>query len=125
MVKDVILSAMRMLRLNDEAEELAALDEGKTCESGNAFLRLYNLVVCEIAEEYRRKDYVTPPQATSLWEEEAAFTGISARVLAYGVAAEYCVTEGLDEAELWDGRYKSALSLAVRPRVRIKERRMY
>lgn len=125
MVKDVIISAMLMLNLTPEAEETAVLESGETCEASEKFLRLYNLVVREIADEYRRTDYLEPPIATGIEEEEAEFYGISPRVLAYGIAAEYCVTEGLDEAETWDNRYKSAISLAARPKIKIKARRMY
>ncbi len=125
MVKDVIITAMRMLNLTSEAEEAEALPKGRTSEAMDKFLRLYNLVVGEIYDEYRRKDYAAPPYASAVGDEEAKFYGISPRVLAYGVAAEYCVTEGLDEAETWDKRYKSALSLAARPKINIKARRMY
>lgn len=125
MVKDVIISAMLMLNLTPEAEETAALETGGTSEDSEKFLRLYNLVVREIYDEYRRTDYLEPPVATAIEDSEAEFYGISPRVLSYGIAAEYCVTEGLDEAETWDKRYKSALSLAAHRKIKIKARRMY
>lgn len=125
MVKDVIISAMLMLNLTPEAEETAALSPGVTSEISEKFLRLYNLVVSEIHDEYRRTEYPETPVASSIEDAEAKFFGISPRVLAYGIAAEYCIIEGLDEAETWDGRYKSGLSLAARPKIKIKARRMY
>lgn len=125
MVKDVIIQALQMLNLERESEEVAALAEGQTNAAAERFLRFYNLVVTEIAEEYRRTDYLAPPTADSIDAEAAEFYGISERTLAYGVAAEYCVTEGLDEAVTWDARYKGALALAKKPRVKIAARRLY
>ena len=119
MIKDVCLAAAHMLGREDEADALSAGD-AETC---GKYLRLYNLVVSEIAEEYRRGDYDVPPAGADLSEDEAKFYGISARVLAYGVAAECAVTEGLDVAEMWDTRYKSSLALAPRRPVRIRARR--
>lgn len=119
MIRDVCKAAAEMLGLTDDAEALASSDE----TADKKYLRLYNLVVSEIAEEYRRGDYDGSPAAQTLDEEEAEFYGISPRVLAYGVAAEYAVTEGLDVAEMWDTRYKSAIALAPRPPLRIRARR--
>lgn len=51
---------------------------------------------------------------------------IGARVVAYGVAAEYCIISGMtDEAVTWDKRYKDALSrlCRVNREVRVKRRR--
>ena len=39
---------------------------------------------------------------------------IDARVIGYGIAAEYCIINGLDDALLWDKRYKDALKRAAR-----------
>lgn len=39
---------------------------------------------------------------------------VSARVLAYGTACEYCIISGMtDEAVLWDKRYKDAMHLSA------------
>ena len=53
-------------------------------------------------------------------------TRISNRLIAFGVAAEFCIRQGLlDEASLWDRRYKDALLAAARPlrEKRVKARR--
>ena len=52
-------------------------------------------------------------------------TGVSARLLAYGVAAEYCLHKGLyAEHAAWDKKYKEALLIACKSRGvgRLKER---
>ncbi|MBR6788460.1 MAG: hypothetical protein IKM44_01485 [Clostridia bacterium] len=121
MIKDVIIEALKMLNLSSEAEKVLAGEEEVTAE----LLRIYNLVVSELHDVYRRDDYATPPIAMSVNEAEADFYGVSPRVMAYGVCAEYCITQGLDEAELWDGRYKDALSLIKRKSRRIPGRRFY
>ena len=58
-------------------------------------------------------------------EKQAEFYGISDRVLAYGIAAEYAIAECLDTADMWDTRYKNAIALAPRKSVRIKTGRFY
>lgn len=120
MIKDVCSAAASMLGRPDEAQELLSEDCGE--ELAKEYLRLYSLVISEIAEEYRRGEDVNAA-ATSLNEREAEFYGISGRVLAYGIAAERALTEGLDVAETWDTRYKSSLAMCARRPVRIKPRR--
>ena len=51
--------------------------------------------------------------------------GVSERLLAYGVAAEYCLHKGLyAEHAAWDKKYRDALAAACKSRkdVRLKER---
>lgn len=121
MIKDVCAAAASMLGRPDEAAELLSGDCSE--ELAREYLRLYSLVISEIAEEYRRGDEVNTAAATSLDGREAEFYGISGRVLAYGIAAERALTEGLDVAETWDTRYKSSLAMCARRPVRIKPRR--
>ena len=78
MIKDVCLAAAHMLGREDEADALSAGD----AVAWRIYLPLCNLVVSEIAEEYRRGDYDVPPAGADLSEDEAKFYGISARVLA-------------------------------------------
>ncbi len=121
MIRDVCIAAAHMLGLTEDAEALA----GDDCpeELAAEYLRLYGLVVSEIAEEYRRGEDAGLASSPSLTDGEAELTGISRRMLAYGVAAEYAITRGMDVAEMWEERFKSALALAKRPPVRIPQRR--
>lgn len=51
---------------------------------------------------------------------------IGARVLAYGIACEYCLISSMaDEGALWDKRYKDALENGTTPKreMRVKRRR--
>jgi len=41
------------------------------------------------------------------------FSKINERIIAYGVAAEYCLINGLSDAVVWDKRYKDALRRAL------------
>lgn len=49
---------------------------------------------------------------------------IPSRVIAYGVAAEYCLTErAFDESVMWHKRYSDSISEALKPKnVKIKDR---
>ena len=121
MIKDVCKAAAHMLGREDEADALSAGD-AETC---GKYLRLYNLVVSELFDVYRRDDYANPPFGSDMSEKQAEFYGISDRVLAYGIAAEYAIAECLDTADMWDTRYKNAIALAPRKSVRIKTGRFY
>ncbi len=69
--------------------------------------------------EITYKVYPTHITTSSTCED---FDGrISARVLAYGVASEYCFLEMLyDDATLWESRFKNALLVAGRKKGEIK-----
>ena len=70
--------------------------------------------------------YSYAPAVKSLSDECEYRTGVSARLIAYGVACEYCLVDGrYEEAVTWDKKYKDALlcaASAVRPRV-VRSRR--
>lgn len=120
MIKDVCKAAALLLGLEKEASET-----GGGTATDEKFLRLYNLVVSELFDVYRRNDYAEPPFGKDMNEEQARFYGISDRVLAYGIAAEYAVAECLDTAEMWDTRYRNAIALAPRKSVNIPSGRFY
>lgn len=120
MIKDVCKAAAQFLGLEKEAEEM-----GSGGLADEKFLWLYNLVVSELFDVYRRDDYANPPFGSDMSEKQAEFYGISDRVLAYGIAAEYAIAECLDTADMWDTRYKNAIALAPRKSVRIKTGRFY
>jgi len=44
------------------------------------------------------------------------FAKINERIIGYGVAAEYCLINGLSDALLWDKRYKDALRKTLLPK---------
>ncbi len=56
--------------------------------------------------------------AEKKWTEESAFSdgAISARLLAFGVAGEFCLSRGqFSEASVWEKRYQDALRAANTP----------
>ena len=120
MVKDIIVSAMFMLNLNAEAEQTKALMSG-TNVIAERFLRFFNNVASEVGSDYRRGDETKTQYG--FYDDPPEFCGITPRVLAYGVAAEYCITEGIDEAVTWDKRYKDGIAAAKRSPKSIKSRR--
>lgn len=66
--------------------------------------------------------YKVYPETITFTSSAENFGGkISARVIAYGVASEYCFLEMLyDDATLWESRYKNALLVASRKKGEIK-----
>ena len=65
--------------------------------------------------------------AEKAWEDDSEFSGIiSARLLSFGVACEFCLSRGqVSEAALWEKRYRDALRAAGYPRggLRVRSRR--
>jgi hypothetical protein len=66
--------------------------------------------------------YKVYPEKINAESDAESFGGkISARVLAYGVASEYCFLDMLyDDATLWENRYKNALLHAQRKKGELK-----
>lgn len=66
--------------------------------------------------------YKVYPSIITLQSQAESFGGrLSARVIAYGVASEYCFLEMLyDDATIWETRFKNALLVAQRKKGEIK-----
>ena len=59
--------------------------------------------------------YAYTPSEKGIDDEVEAQACVSVRLLAYGVASEYCLGEGLySEASVWEGKYKKALLAAYK-----------
>lgn len=70
--------------------------------------------------------YSYSPQTKSLTANSDFQSKISPRLMAYGVACEYCLTLGkFQEAALWESKYKDALRAAnlLRRKLRVRSRR--
>ena len=69
-------------------------------------------------------EYSYLPKLTSMQTVIPIFSKINERIIAYGVAAEYCLINGLSDALIWDKRYKDALrrTLITRGEKRIRKR---
>ncbi len=73
-----------------------------------------------------RFTYSLEPPLLDLDESIPFPTKITARIVAYGTACEYCLISGMtDEALTWDKRYKDAVREAIYPKAekRVKRRR--
>ncbi len=61
------------------------------------------------------------------WEDDTAFSErISARLMAFGIACEYCLSRGkFAEAAMWESKYRDALKAAnaVRKKLAMRSRR--
>lgn len=73
--------------------------------------------------------YKVYPEELELNDDAETFSGrLSARVLAYGVASEFCYLEMLyDDATIWETRFKNALFFASRKKgeLKLKQRGWY
>ena len=59
--------------------------------------------------------YAYSPAQKSLDEESDYQTGVSERLFAYGMAAEYSLAEGeLEGARAWDKKYREGIAAAYR-----------
>lgn len=70
--------------------------------------------------------YTYAPTKKTLGEESDFRVQVSARLLAYGVAAEYALATGLyEESAVWDKKYKDAITAAykARPSRKLRSRR--
>ncbi len=57
--------------------------------------------------------YAYTPKAKTIEQDSDFRAGVSARLMAYGVAAEYCVAMGMcSEAAVWDKKYKECIASA-------------
>ena len=67
-------------------------------------------------------EYKVYPKEVGLDDNAESFGGrLSSRVIAYGVASEYCYQEMLyDDASIWENRYKNALLVNSRKKGEIK-----
>ena len=80
---------------------------------GNKIICLANSVVIT---------YKVYPKEITIDDECESFGGrLSSRVIAYGVASEYCYLEMLyDDATIWESRFKNALLINARKKGEIK-----
>ena len=61
------------------------------------------------------------PEKCELNDEFSFYNGLSARILAYGIASEYLLSDGLSEdAEIWEERFKESLFVLSRKRSETK-----
>lgn len=63
-----------------------------------------------------------PKEATTIEDDVEDFGGrVSARIVAYGTASEYCLLQMLyDDASIWENRFKNAMLTAMRKKGEIK-----
>ena len=97
-------------------------------ERGEAAFELFpaRLRVKEGAGKRVTVRYTYSP-AQKKWNDDSEYSGkISARLMSFGVASEFCLTGGLyQEAAMWDKKYRDALKAAniVRKKLAVRSRR--
>ena len=67
----------------------------------------------EVDEENAIVRYAYTPTEKTAEEESEFLSGVSERVMAFGMAAEYCTALGLyEDARVWDKKYKEGIEAA-------------
>ncbi|MCL2555672.1 MAG: hypothetical protein FWE03_01455 [Firmicutes bacterium] len=76
------------------------------------------------AEGLCEVEYSYLPILTSMNTVIPIFAKINERIIGYGIAAEYCLINGLSDALIWDKRYKDALrrTLATKGEKQLRKR---
>jgi len=88
---------------------------------------LENKIIC-LATNVVITYKIHPSEATLEGDAESFGGRLSSRVIAYGVASEYCYEEMLyDDASIWENRYKNALFVSQRKKgeIKLKKRGWY
>ena len=118
MVKDILITALGMLGKGDESDKLTL----KTAEITKEMLRCYNLVISELCSEHKLCKVANVPIASLVTDKELVHEGFTSRVIAYGICAEYCISLGHEDSELWDKRYKDARNMVISPNGKVRAR---
>ncbi|MCL2821646.1 MAG: hypothetical protein FWD86_00390 [Firmicutes bacterium] len=65
-------------------------------------------------------EYSYLPKIDSLEDDIPFLAKVTARTIGFGIAAEYCIVNGLPDAVMWDKRYKDELAAATANRRPLK-----
>lgn len=110
--------AMLLKNIDDNLQEITSIKtlSGKTLRYA---LSCDKLICLASKVEITYKVY---PNRVQMEQQVESFGGkLSARVIAYGVASEYCYLEMLyDDASIWEARFKNALLVAQRKKGELK-----
>ena len=114
--------------VSDIDNDILGIESIKTISGKNLkYKYLKDEIVCLVGRAIIT--YKIHPTALSLTSDAESFGNrLSARILAYGVASEYCYIEMLyDDATIWETRFKNALlySSEKRGELNLKQRGWY
>ncbi len=102
------------------ARVLALLDKDGNKEA----MKIFPACLCVKSGAYTLR-YAALPSEKTIDDEAECGVGVSEQLMAYGIAAEYCLLKGLyEEHAAWEKKYKHAIASSYRLRggKRIKER---
>ena len=101
--------------------EKRLIDVKRITRNGNAVaFKVYPAAIRTVSGEVEI-EYSYMPDDAEIGDDAGFFDKISARTIAYGAAAEYCLVAGLfEEAVIWEKRFKDSLLAAQRKKSEIK-----
>lgn len=108
-------------QLLDRVTDIISVRDGSGRKQGFSAKSVYIQTTLKAGAELT-VEYVYTLPALGLDDDTGlALNNVSERLAAYGVAAEFCIINGIyDEAAMWDKRYKDALLSALRSGREIK-----
>lgn len=116
MIKEEIDVEDSILNFSDLSKFVVNIYEIKNRFGINLKFKLFPNYV-EINGKAKSIVYSYLPDEKALDDEVELFYGLSARVIAYGVASEFLLIEGISEdAEIWEERFKESLFVLSRKR---------
>lgn len=116
LIKEEIEVENSILNLSDLSKSVVNIYEIKNRFGINLRFKLFPEYV-EINGKAKTIVYSYLPEEKALDEEIELCCGLSARVVAYGIASEFLLIEGISEdAEIWEERFKESLFLLSRKR---------
>ena len=116
LTKEEIDTQNSILNFSELSKNVINIYEIKNRFGMNLKFKLYPNYV-EIEGKAKHIVYSYLPDERSIDDEAELVCGLTARVLAYGIASEYFLIEGISEdAEIWEDRFKSSLFVLSRKR---------
>lgn len=116
LIKEEIEVEDSILNFSDLSKFVVNIYEIKNRFGMNLRFKLFPNYV-EISGKAKSIVYSYLPEEKTLDEDVELFYGLSARVVAYGVASEFLLIEGISEdAEIWEERFKESLFILSRKR---------
>lgn len=112
-IEEVVLTETGKIHFSELSENLVRVALITNSEGARAQFTLFpEYIKLEKPDTYTLV-YCYAPKKKSTNEDVSFHSIVSERLLAYGVAAEYCTASGLyEEGQVWDTKYKDAIRAA-------------
>ncbi len=112
-IEEVVLTDTGKIFFSELSENPVRVALITTSEGDRAHFTLFPEYIKLDKPDTYKIIYCYAPKKKTVNDEASFLSTVSERLLAYGVAAEYCISCGLyEEGKVWDTKYKDALKAA-------------